>query len=111
MSAAQVVAAAVVVALSAWIQASVGFGYALVSAPLLALVSPQLVPGPIMVSSFVLSAATGWRERQCIDRRGVLVALLARAPGVMLSGFALSLLSLHALNVLFGALVLLAVAI
>jgi uncharacterized membrane protein YfcA len=108
---AQIVAAAIVVALSAWIQASVGFGYALVSAPLLALVSPPLVPGPVMVSSFVLSAATGWRERQCIDRRGVTVALLARAPGALLSGLALSVLSLHALNVLFGGLVLLAVAI
>jgi uncharacterized membrane protein YfcA len=107
----QLVLAALVVAASAFVQGSVGFGYALVAAPTLALVSERFVPGPIMVSSFVLSAATGWRERHCIDRRGVGVALLARAPGVLLAGVATTVLTLHTLNVVFGVTVLLAVAI
>ena len=46
----------VAVAVSAWVQGSVGFGYALVSAPLLALIAPDFVPGPILLSSLVLVA-------------------------------------------------------
>lgn len=97
------------VAFSAWIQGSVGFGYALLSAPLLALVAPELVPGPVMVSSFVLSAASGFRERQHIDRRGVALGIAGRAPGSLLGAFALAWLSPETMNLVFGAVVLLAV--
>jgi uncharacterized membrane protein YfcA len=102
---------ALVVAVSAWIQASVGFGYALVAAPLVALVFEPLVPGPIMVSSFVLSLATAIRERQSVDRRGVVVGLIARAPGALLAVYALVSFAQSTLNLLFGGLVLLAVGI
>jgi uncharacterized membrane protein YfcA len=102
--------AAVVTAVSAWIQGSVGFGYALVSAPLLALLTPELVPGPVMVSSFVVSAAAGWRERASTDRRGVVLALIGRVPGALLAGAVVSMLSVPTLNLVFGVLVLLAVA-
>lgn len=103
--------AAVAVAFSAWIQGSVGFGYALVSAPLLALVSPSLVPGPILLSSALLSMATGFRERGSIDRRGVSLALAGRVPGVVLGASALAWLPEATMNVVFGAAVLLGVAL
>lgn len=97
------------VAFSAWIQGSVGFGYALLSAPLLALVAPELVPGPVMVSSFVLSAASGYRERQHIDRRGVGLGIAGRAPGSLVGAFALAWLPPPTMTLVFGAVVLLAV--
>lgn len=103
--------AALVVVFSAWVQGAVGFGYALVSAPLLALVSPALVPGPIMLSSLVLSLASGLRERHSIDRRGVSVALVGRVPGVVLGASALAWLPEATMNVVFGGAVLLAVAL
>lgn len=103
--------AALVVVFSAWVQGAVGFGYALVSAPLLALVSPTLVPGPIMLSSLVLSLASGIRERHSIDRRGVSVALAGRVPGVVLGASALAWLPEATMNVVFGGAVLLAVAL
>lgn len=105
------VAAAVAVAFSAWIQGSVGFGYALVSAPLLALVAPQMVPGPIMLSSMLLSMAAGFRERASMDRRGVSLALLGRIPGVALGAGALAWFSTEIMSVVFGAVVLVAVAL
>lgn len=105
------VAAAFAVAFSAWIQGSVGFGYALVSAPLLALVAPQMVPGPIMLSSLLLSLASAIREHHSIDRRGVSIALLGRVPGVALGAAALAWLSTETMSVVFGAVVLLAVAL
>ena len=104
-------AVAFVIAVSAWIQGSVGFGYALVSAPLVALVSDELVPGPIMVSSFALSFAAAARERTSIDRRDVLLALIGRVPGAALALLVLVSFSQATLNLTFSALVLCAVAI
>jgi uncharacterized membrane protein YfcA len=104
-------AAALVVVLAACVQASVGFAYALLAAPLLQLVSPELVPGPMLVSSFMLSALTAWRERSRIDRRGVGLALLGRVPGAVLAGLAIGVLPAKLYDVLFGSIVLAAVLI
>lgn len=111
MHPASMLAAGVAVATSAWIQGSVGFGYALVSAPLLALVAPGLVPGPVMLSSLVLSLASGLREHPHIDRRGVSLALVGRVPGVALGAAALARLPQETMDVVFGAVVLAAVAL
>src|SRR5207237_1758880 len=81
------------------------------SAPLLALVAPDLVPGPIMLSSLVLSLASAVRERASIDRSGVALALAGRLPGVALGASALAWLPEHTMNVVFGVLVLSAVAL
>jgi uncharacterized membrane protein YfcA len=107
----QMTAAALAIAASAFVQASVGFGYALIAAPVLALISDRLVPGPVMLSSLLLSAATGFRERHAVDRRGVGVALAGRLPGVLAAGAVAVALPGEASNLLFGALVLLAAAI
>lgn len=104
-------AAAVAVAFSAWVQGSVGFGYALLTAPLLALIAPDLVPGPILFSSMLLSIASAIREHPSIDRRGVALALVGRLPGVALGASALAFLSSETMSVVFGAVVLLAVAL
>jgi uncharacterized membrane protein YfcA len=101
--------AVLVVTFAACVQASVGFAYALLAAPLLQLVSPDLVPGPVLVSSFVLSALTAWRERTHIDRRGVGLALVGRIPGAVLAGAAIGWLPAKVYDVSFGGLVLIAV--
>jgi uncharacterized membrane protein YfcA len=105
-----ITAAALIVAASAWVQGSVGFGYALLSAPLLALIDPSLVPGPVMLSSMLLSAASGYRERKSIDWRGLSIALAGRFPGVVLGGLALAWLSAETMSVVFGVVVLAGVA-
>lgn len=105
------VLAALVVAFAACVQASVGFAYALLAAPLLQLVSPELVPGPMLVSSFMLSSLTAWRERGSIDRRGVAIALTGRVPGAVLAGLAIGLLPQRTYDILFGSVVLIAVLI
>jgi uncharacterized protein len=103
--------AAVVVAFAALVQASVGFGYALLAAPLLALIAPQMVPGPVMVSSMLVSLASSLREHPSIDRRGVALALVGRLPGVALGAAALAWLSTATMGIVFGAVVLLGVAL
>jgi uncharacterized membrane protein YfcA len=101
--------AGVVVTAGAAIQASVGFGYALAAAPVLALVSPALVPGAVLSSSFVLCVAIALRELRHADLRGVAFALIGRLPGAWLGALALALVSGAAVELLFSAIVLCAV--
>jgi uncharacterized protein len=56
-------------------------GMALFAAPLLALIDPALVPGPVLCAVIVLSAAVAWRERAAIDRRILFVTLLGLSAG------------------------------
>ncbi|HKP60718.1 MAG TPA: sulfite exporter TauE/SafE family protein [Polyangiales bacterium] len=99
------------VTFGAWVQATVGFGYALLSAPLVALVAPSFVPGAIMVSSAVLSLTTALYERSSIDRNGIGLALLGRIPGVILAGVVAKQLGGADLNTVFGVIVLFAVGL
>ncbi len=57
-------AAGAVVSLGALIQSVTGFGFAMFAAPLLALVSPALVPVPILILTIVFTLGTVWEERR-----------------------------------------------
>lgn len=104
-------AANLIVALGAWVQGSVGFGLALIAAPLLVIVSPSAVPGPLIATTFVLIVMTALRERHAIDLRGIGWALLGRVPGATLGALTLAAMSPRTLGFTLGALTLLAVVI
>lgn len=93
------------------LQGAVGFGLALVAAPILFMVDPRLVPGPLTFAAMALILLTAWRDRQSIDFRGFGWGLLGRLPGTMLGASILAVLSPERLAVPLGALVLLAVGI
>ncbi|GGP48041.1 hypothetical protein GCM10009347_14050 [Shewanella algicola] len=73
--------ASVIVFFGALTQSLIGFGLAVVASPLLYIVSPQLVPVPIVVMGFVISAMTLFRERGHLQFNGLQYALLGRIPG------------------------------
>ena len=87
-----VVLAGLVVAVGALVQGTVGFGIALVAAPLLALLDPQLVPVPLLLVTMVHALLTLRREHGDTDWRGVGWALLGRVPGVALGVLAVTVL-------------------
>jgi uncharacterized membrane protein YfcA len=93
------------------VQGSVGFGLALLTAPLLEWVDPRLVPGPLIIAVTVLLAATAHRERQAIDARGIGWILAGRVPGTLIGALALAGLTARALTVSLGVLVLIGVGI
>ncbi len=99
------------VALAASVQASVGFGLGLISAPLLFLIYPPLVPGPLMAATILLALLIAFRERGAIDVSGLGFALAGRVVGTLVAAFVLSTLSAKAFDVLFAGLVLLGVAL
>lgn len=100
-----------IVSAAASLQASIGFGLALVSAPLLALLDRAYVPGPLLGVGFSLGLAMAWRERGSIDFGGLRAALAGRLLGVLPAGWALSLATPRVFDLLFSVLVLVAVAL
>jgi uncharacterized protein len=100
-----------IVTTGAALQGSAGFGFALLSAPILGLVEPRLVPGPLIVAVTLLLALTAWRERSAVDLKGLGWVLGGRVPGTALGALALTRLGERALATALGFLVLVAVAI
>lgn len=81
-----------VVFLGALVQGSVGFGLALLAAPLLAIIDPALVPVPMLLLATSHAGLALFRERGQTDWTGVGWALLGRLPGIALGVLAVLLL-------------------
>jgi len=101
----QLLAENLIIAIAALVQGSVGFGLALLSAPLLVLLEPRLVPGPLILVSVFLTVLMSMRDRQSLDVRGVGLALVGRVPGSVLGALLLTWVARDDLTVLFGVLV------
>lgn len=99
--------AGLVVAVGALVQGAVGFGLALVAAPLLAIIDPQLVPVPLLMVTAAHAVLALRREHADTDWRGVGWALLGRLPGIALGVLAVVMLSPRWFAVLVGLIVLL----
>ena len=93
------------------IQGVLGFGAGLFAVPILALVAPGFVPGPVLMVNPLLSAMFAWREHGAIDRIGLRWALVGRVPGVLLGAWALTAVSEDRLGLLFGTLLLVGVGL
>ncbi|MGQ0617740.1 MAG: sulfite exporter TauE/SafE family protein [Acidimicrobiia bacterium] len=111
MDAVAVVAASGVMALAASVQGAVGFGSALVGAPLLVLIDPRLVPGPITVASTVLNAWLVLTLPAEHADRSVRWAMVGYVPGAIVAAVVLVLVPRDGLTYLFAGLTLLGVGI
>lgn len=95
----------------ALLQGSVGFGLGLVGVPLLVMIDPVFVPGPLLMGAFLLNLLISYREKNAVDFKGVRWAIPGRVIGAILGSLMLSLVPKDHLSLLFGVMVLLAVAI
>jgi uncharacterized membrane protein YfcA len=93
------------------LQGSVGFGFALVSAPILVLIDPSLVPGPLLFCGLVLTVLMSYRERQAMDVSGLKWGILGRLPGTFVALVVLTNVPEKKMMLILGALVLFAVAL
>ncbi len=100
-----------ITALASGLQATVGFGFSLMSVPLLALIDPSLAPIPQMVCALPLGFAIFWRERGEADLRGVLWILIGRVPGAFLGLALLWVFARGALDLVLGVFVLVSVGL
>jgi uncharacterized membrane protein YfcA len=104
------VLAVTIVASGTAVQGSLGFGLALIAAPLLFLIDPVFVPGPMMVVALALSSCVAWTERHAIVVTHLKSAFCGRLIGSLLAALLLGLVSARTFDLLFGMLVLVAVA-
>lgn len=92
------------------LQSSVGMGQGLLAAPLLRLLEPDLLPGPIVLAGFLTGAVLAMRNSKRADAREVAPALLGRFVGAGVAIGLLALLSDRGLTIMIGVIVLALVA-
>ncbi len=97
--------------LAAALHSTVGFGFALLSVPVLSLLNPLFAPVPQLLVVFPLTLAIVLRERDAIEVRSTLWIFAGRVPGALIGVALLKLLSAAALDVLMSVMVIVGVAI
>ncbi|MGY1720996.1 TSUP family transporter [Blastococcus sp. SYSU DS0552] len=65
------------------VQTATGMGFGLLAGPLVLLVQPALVPGPLLVGTLTALLPVVWRERSALELDNLRGAMLASAPGVV----------------------------
>ena len=96
---------------AAFVQAAAGLGFAMVAVPLLVLIEPSMVPGPMLFAAIFLAiamAASGRREIAGRELRPLLPALVA---GTAAGAAILAAVPADGLELLFGVTILAAVAV
>ncbi len=102
---------ALAVMAGALIQATGGIGFSMFAAPIIVLVRPDLVPGPMLLTSAVVSTLIAIREFRAIDVRGVAFAMGGRIPGAIVAGLIIGLAPRTTFAISFSLLILAAVAL
>src|SRR4051794_19212071 len=93
------------------IQGSIGFGLAAVVAPVLLLVNKIFLPGPMLVTSMLLTLLIAWRDRRHTVWPEVAVGTTGRIIGMMPAAYALRYMSGATYELVFAMAVLAGVAI
>lgn len=105
----EMVIAALVTFVAAGVQGAIGFGIAVVSVPILALLDPALAPVPQALLSYPIALTLLWRDRSSIDLSGMGWLLLGRLPGAAIGALLLVSFDTDALTIVVALMVLAAV--
>lgn len=88
------------------VQGTVGFGFAVVASPIIALVKPELVPVAILIAVLPVPFANVLTEWRHLDWPAVGWVVLGRIPAIAAGVMILKVVSPKALETLIGAIVL-----
>jgi len=100
-----------VVTVGATLQGSLGYGLGIFSVPFLLLIEPELIPGPLLSSSIVLTILVARRHWEAVRLGDLRWAVLGRLVGVGLALLALLTAPPDWLGPGFGVVILLGVAL
>lgn len=95
----------------AYVQTAIGFGLAIVAAPLLFQVSPDYVPAPICLVALFISLLNAMKHRSNIAIGGLKMAMIGRVPGSIAGAALLLYVSTQVLSLWLGLLVVFAVVV
>jgi uncharacterized membrane protein YfcA len=105
------IAALLIIAIGAAIQGSIGFGLGVVGAPLLVLLEPRLVPGPILLDALLLTLLVTVREWRHIRMADLGWSVPGRLLGTGLAVWILEAVPAGRLQFTMGLFMLLAVGL
>lgn len=100
-----------IVAGGAALQGAVGVGFGVLAAPLLVILAPELVPGPILLLGLLLASMSATREFRSVDTRELGLAICGRFAGTAVAGAVIALLPVTVFSTVFAIMILLAVAL
>lgn len=100
-----------VIIIAAIAQSSLGVGFGVVAAPILALIDPAMLPGPLQVLAMLISLMVVVRDRRDLRFGHLSYALAGRILASILGALTASLLGEREFMILFAVLILLAVAL
>ena len=95
----------------ACLQGVAGYGIGTLSAPLLFLISPALLPAPLVLNAVVLTVLMLLRNRASLEIRQVRFAIGGGVGGAIMAGLTLLVLSPQGFELIFGAPILTGVAL
>ena len=104
-------AAVAILATGAAIQGSVGFGLGVFGAPLLTLLDPRLVPGPILLDALLLTVLVAVREWRHVRLADLAWAVPGRLAGTIVAVVLMKALPAEHFQLALGLLILAAVAL
>jgi uncharacterized membrane protein YfcA len=102
---------AVTLVVGATVQGLVGLGVGLVSAPVVTLLAPELMPGMLLFMGFFTPAFSLAADRSDIDWRGLAWSLPFRVPGTVVGVLLVAAVAERALGVVVGVMVLVTVLV
>lgn len=97
--------------LGCWVQTALGFGMAVIAAPIIVLVHAEWVPVTLTITALSLSIFNTWNQRNHLHLQEMLGPLVFRVPGTVAGAWLLTLLDQAALQIAVALCVLLAVVI
>lgn len=103
--------AVVLVFVGAFVQTAVGFGLAVIAAPVLFFVNPDYVPAPVTICALVLSWINAWVFREGVSLQGLKAAIIGRVPGSLAGAGLLLWIDKNMLALWIGLSVLFAVGV
>jgi uncharacterized membrane protein YfcA len=103
MSAGLFVLIAAIVVVAAFVQGTVGVGFALIVAPIVGMLAPQLLPVALLIMMLPLNFYVSWRERKALDHSGAGWITVGRTMGALIGVWIVARVSTHGLNLLIGA--------
>lgn len=97
--------------IGSYVQSSIGFGLAIITAPILFQISPAYVPAPICLTALFLSLINAHKYKANISMKGLWMAFIGRVPGSIAGGAMLFYVEPQTLSLWIGGIVLFAVII
>jgi uncharacterized membrane protein YfcA len=105
----EIFAAMLIIFVGSYVQSSIGFGLAIISAPVLFFIDPIYVPAPITISALTLSIANAAKHRHAVSFTDLRFAILGRVPGTVAGGLLLIWMDVQGLALFLGVSVIAAV--